>query len=95
MNLSYWEYKTWLYNIDFTIFDSGIVGVNGALQLRKRHTKAKNLVLEKGLLLKGTSTKNIGFVCFGNIFEILHPLLIGTMSIEKSKCYFVFLIVIV
>ncbi len=31
MNLSYWEYKTWLSNIDYTIVGSGIVGLNCAL----------------------------------------------------------------
>jgi glycine/D-amino acid oxidase-like deaminating enzyme len=74
MNLSYWEYKTWLSNIDFTIVGSGIVGLNCALQLRKQHPKAKIVVLEKGLLPQGASTKNAGFACFGSISEILSDL---------------------
>lgn len=74
MNLSYWEYKTWLSNIDFTIVGSGIVGLNCALQLRKRYPKANILVLEKGLLPQGASTKNAGFACFGSISEILSDL---------------------
>jgi len=74
MNLSYWEYKTWLSNIDFTIVGSGIVGLNCALQLRKRHPKAKIIILEKGLLPQGASTKNAGFACFGSISEILSDL---------------------
>lgn len=71
MNLSYWEYKTWLSNIDFTVIGSGIVGLNCALQLRKQHPKAKILILEKGLLPQGASTKNAGFACFGSISEVL------------------------
>jgi len=74
MNLSYWEYKTWLSNIDFTIVGSGIVGLNCALNLQDRFPKAKILVLEKGLLPQGASTKNAGFACFGSISEILADL---------------------
>lgn len=74
MNLSYWEYKTWLSNIDFTIVGSGIVGLNCALELRKRYPKAKILILEKGLLPQGASTKNAGFACFGSISEMLSDL---------------------
>lgn len=70
MNLSYWEYKTWLSQIDYTIVGSGIVGLNCALQLRKRFPKAKILVLENGILPQGASTKNAGFACFGSISEI-------------------------
>ncbi|WP_411029246.1 NAD(P)/FAD-dependent oxidoreductase [Spongiimicrobium sp. 3-5] len=74
MNLSYWEYKTWLSHIDFTVIGSGIVGLNCALNLRKRFPKAKILVLEKGILPQGASTKNAGFACFGSISEILSDL---------------------
>ncbi len=74
MNLSYWEYKTWLSNIDFTIVGSGIVGLNCALALRENHPHAKILVLEKGVLPQGASTKNAGFACFGSISEILSDL---------------------
>ena len=74
MNLSYWEYKTWLSDIDFTIVGSGIVGLNCALQLHKRFPKAKILILEKGFLPQGASTKNAGFACFGSISEVLSDL---------------------
>ncbi|MGB5554400.1 MAG: FAD-dependent oxidoreductase, partial [Flavobacteriaceae bacterium] len=74
MNLSYWEYKTWLSNIDFTIVGSGIVGLNCAHQLKKRYPSARILVLEKGILPQGASTKNAGFACFGSISEILSDL---------------------
>ncbi|WP_179009388.1 NAD(P)/FAD-dependent oxidoreductase [Winogradskyella forsetii] len=74
MNLSYWEIKTWLTNIDFTIVGSGIVGLNCALQLKKRFPKAKILILEKGMLPQGASTKNAGFACFGSLSEIIDDL---------------------
>jgi glycine/D-amino acid oxidase-like deaminating enzyme len=74
MNLSYWEYKTWLSNIDFAVIGSGIVGLNCALQLKNKFPKAKILVLEKGILPQGASTKNAGFACFGSISEIIADL---------------------
>jgi glycine/D-amino acid oxidase-like deaminating enzyme len=74
MNLSYWEYKTWLSNIDFTIVGSGIVGLSCAFHLKEKYPKAKILILEKGVLPQGASTKNAGFACFGSISEILADL---------------------
>ena len=74
MNLSYWEIKSWLSNIDFTIVGSGIVGLNCALQLKERFPKSKVLVLEKGMLPQGASTKNAGFACFGSLSEIINDL---------------------
>ncbi|MCH2194247.1 FAD-dependent oxidoreductase [Kordia sp.] len=74
MNLSYWEYKSWLTNIDFTVVGSGIVGLNCALQLRKQYPTAKIVILEKGILPQGASTKNAGFACFGSLSEILDDL---------------------
>ncbi|TPN87714.1 NAD(P)/FAD-dependent oxidoreductase [Aquimarina algicola] len=74
MNLSYWEYKTWLSNVDFTIVGSGIVGLSCAIKLRERFTSAKILILERGILPNGASTKNAGFACFGSISEILEDL---------------------
>lgn len=74
MNLSYWEIKTWLTDIDFTIVGSGIVGLNCALQLKQRFPKSKILILEKGILPQGASTKNAGFACFGSLSEIIDDL---------------------
>jgi len=74
LNFSYWEIKTWLSNIDFTIVGSGIVGLNCALHLKNKYPKAKILILEKGILPQGASTKNAGFACFGSLSEILDDL---------------------
>lgn len=74
MNLSYWEIQTWLSHIDYTIVGSGIVGLSCALQLKTRFPKAKILVLEKGMLPQGASTKNAGFACFGSLSEIIEDL---------------------
>jgi len=74
VNFSYWELKTWFTNIDFCIVGSGIVGLHAALQLRKRFPNSKILVLEKGTLPQGASTKNAGFACFGSLSEIIDDL---------------------
>ncbi|MBU2926657.1 NAD(P)/FAD-dependent oxidoreductase [Winogradskyella psychrotolerans] len=74
MNLSYWEIKSWLTSIDFTIVGSGIVGLNCALQLKYRYPNSKILILEKGILPQGASTKNAGFACFGSLSEIIDDL---------------------
>lgn len=74
MNLSYWEYKSWFENIDVTIIGSGIVGLSCALRARERFPEARILVLEKGILPQGASTKNAGFACFGSVSELLADL---------------------
>ncbi|WP_299064352.1 FAD-binding oxidoreductase [uncultured Polaribacter sp.] len=74
MNYSYWELKEWFTNVDFTIVGSGIVGLNCALELKKQHPKANVLILEKGMLPQGASTKNAGFACFGSLSEIIDDL---------------------
>ncbi len=74
MNFSFWESRTWLSNIDFAVIGSGIVGLNCALALRKKHPTSKIVVFERGMLPSGASTKNAGFACFGSISEILDDL---------------------
>ncbi len=74
MHLSYWELKNWFTNVDYTIVGSGIVGLHTALRLRERFPESKILVLEKGMLPQGASTKNAGFACFGSMSEIIDDL---------------------
>ena len=74
MKLSYWEQKEWFSNVDFTIVGSGIVGLNCALELKIKYPKAKILVLEKGMLPQGASSKNAGFACFGSLSELIDDL---------------------
>ncbi|MFE3869744.1 NAD(P)/FAD-dependent oxidoreductase [Flavobacterium sp. ZS1P70] len=74
MDLSYWELKNWFTNVDYTIVGSGIVGLHAALRLREKFPESKILVLEKGMLPQGASTKNAGFACFGSLSEIIDDL---------------------
>lgn len=74
MDLSYWELKNWFTNVDYTIVGSGIVGLHAALRLREKFPDSKILVLEKGFLPQGASTKNAGFACFGSLSEVIDDL---------------------
>ena len=81
MNYSYWELKSWFSNIDFAIIGSGIVGLTTALHLKEKYPKSNILILEKGQLPNGASTKNAGFACFGSLSEIRNDL--KTHSIQE------------
>jgi gamma-glutamylputrescine oxidase len=68
-NYSYWEQTQFVNNADVIIIGSGIVGLSAALHLKKQQPGIKVLVLERGFLPAGASTKNAGFACFGTISE--------------------------
>jgi len=74
MNLSYWELQTYFKNIDLTIIGSGIVGLTAAIESKKKFPMLKVVVLERGILPSGASTKNAGFSCFGSVSELLSDL---------------------
>lgn len=74
MNFSYWELKNWFSGIDYTIVGSGIVGLHCAISLKEKFPERKILILEKGILPQGASTKNAGFACFGSVSEIIDDL---------------------
>lgn len=71
---SYWEYKQWFRGIDVCIIGSGIVGLSAAIALKRQNPASHILVVEKGILPEGASTKNAGFACFGSPSEILENL---------------------
>lgn len=74
VNISYWELKRYFSGVDLIVIGSGIVGLNTAIYFKKNNPKAKILVLEKGILPSGASTKNAGFACFGSPSELLSDL---------------------
>jgi len=70
-NYSYWEQTAFVGYFDVVIIGSGIVGLNAALHLKTSQPKLRVLVLERGFLPSGASTKNAGFACFGTVSEQL------------------------
>ncbi len=66
---SYWERTAFIDNADIIIIGSGLVGLSAALHLKQQQPSLKVLVLERGFLPTGASTKNAGFACFGTVSE--------------------------
>ena len=71
---SYWERTAFIDGADVIIIGSGIVGLSAALHLKRQQPLLKVLVLERGFLPTGASTKNAGFACFGTVSEQLKAL---------------------
>lgn len=72
--LSYWEYDAFFRDLDFLVVGAGIVGLNAALRLREKNPQARILVVDRGALPIGASTRNAGFACFGSMTELLDDL---------------------
>jgi len=73
MNLSYWE-KSSFINYDIIIVGGGLVGLSTAISIKEKAPHKRILVLERGLLPCGASTKNAGFACIGSLTELLDDL---------------------
>ena len=74
INYSYWELKQYFTEFDLIVVGAGIVGLSSAISFINKNKKAKILILERGLLPNGASTKNAGFACFGSSSELLDDL---------------------
>lgn len=71
MQLSYWEYDRYFKRNDVVIVGAGIVGLNAAIHLKKVAKHLNVLIVERGFLPYGASTRNAGFACFGSASEIM------------------------
>jgi gamma-glutamylputrescine oxidase len=83
-HFSYWERSVFIDTTDVIIIGSGIVGLSAALHLKKLDPALEVLVLERGFLPSGASTKNAGFTCFGTVSEQLSSL--EDSSEEEVAC---------
>jgi gamma-glutamylputrescine oxidase len=70
-NISYWEHQAFFGPTDVAIIGAGLVGLTAALYLKQRRPTWRVVVLERGPLPSGASTKNAGFACFGSISELI------------------------
>jgi glycine/D-amino acid oxidase-like deaminating enzyme len=66
---SYWESRTW-FEADIAIVGGGLIGIQTALELASSRPERRILVLERGLIPRGASTRNAGFACIGSLSEI-------------------------
>ena len=80
-DLSFWEKSLYFEGLDFTIIGAGIVGLSTAIFLKEKFPRSKILILERGYLPSGASTKNAGFACFGSPTELYDDL--SKISDEK------------
>src|ERR1700692_2506502 len=69
--VSIWEYESFFSHKDFIIVGSGLTGLWSAYYLKKRYPKKTILLLERGLIPSGASSRNAGFACFGSFTELL------------------------
>lgn len=81
MSTSFWDEQSQLKQ-DYIIIGAGIIGLATALSLKESEPDAQVLVLERGVLPAGASTRNAGFTCFGSLTEILED--IETMGEDKA-----------
>ena len=77
--ISYWEQQSFSF-YDHVVIGSGIVGLSVAIELKDNDADARVLVLERGLLPTGATTRNAGFACMGSLTELLDDM--KTMSEE-------------
>jgi gamma-glutamylputrescine oxidase len=70
---SYWEQQSFSH-YDHIVVGAGIVGLSVAIELKEHYPDSTVLVLERGLLPTGASTRNAGFACMGSATEILDDL---------------------
>ncbi len=68
--ISIWEQES-LTGYDVIIIGAGITGMSTAASLKEHSPKLSILVIEKGSLPTGASTRNAGFACFGSATELL------------------------
>lgn len=68
--LSYWE-RTALLEHEVIVVGGGLVGLSTVCSLLEKRPGLDVLLLERGPLPTGASTRNAGFACLGNASEIL------------------------
>ena len=72
--LSHWEWNSFFKDIDCLIIGGGIVGLSAAIHLKIASPNLSVLLLDRGSLPIGASTRNAGFACFGSLSELIDDL---------------------
>lgn len=70
MTTSFWEQDA-MHEADCIVIGGGLVGLLTALEWRDAHPRDRIMLLERGLLPSGASSRNAGFACFGSLTELL------------------------
>lgn len=69
--LSVWESESFFSHKDYIVVGSGFTGLWSAYYLKKLHPRRSVMVLERGFIPSGASTRNAGFACFGSFTELV------------------------
>jgi gamma-glutamylputrescine oxidase len=72
MQISIWEKESFYAKRDVIIIGAGLAGLWCAYELINEKPNLKILILEKGIIPQGASTRNAGFACIGSPTELLH-----------------------
>lgn len=70
---SYWERESFS-KYGHIVIGAGITGLSTAIELKLKFPHKSVLVLERGLLPTGASSRNAGFACMGSVTELLDDL---------------------
>lgn len=68
---SIWELESFYSPKDVIIAGSGLAGLWSAFYLKRIEPRLKILVIDKGIIPNGASTRNAGFACFGSVTELI------------------------
>ena len=69
--VSVWESESFFSHKDFIIIGSGFTGLWSAYYLKKRYPNKSVLILERGIIPSGASSRNAGFAYFGSFTELM------------------------
>lgn len=83
--ISYWEREEWLKKPDLLIIGAGIVGASVALFYKEKHPESDVLIVEKGIVPEGASTRNAGFTCIGSISEHLADMKVAGKEVVLKR----------
>lgn len=73
-DFSYWEHDAFGGTWDVSIIGGGITGLSTGIALLERRPGLKVVIVDRGLLPIGASTRNAGFACFGSPSEVLEDI---------------------
>lgn len=85
MKPSYWELTSTYAPADLVVIGGGITGASMAYYYKKAHPSERVVILEKGALPSGATTRNAGFACFGSVSELLADMEISSSDRVGEK----------
>src|ERR1700733_441987 len=69
--IAIWEKESFFNHQDIIIVGSGFVGLWSAYFLKRKRPELKILIIDRGIIPTGASTRNAGFACFGSVTELI------------------------